>query len=124
MAWRKRTSFWLAFDPETPELIRIRAMDRKGKVLESPGDSPVAGSGLVTVIKAKDEASLRRDYDFESLADPEDRRAMQLCMSRKSPNTRSETAAEMGREEAFVRVALDKVYREVTLRRIERQSWI
>ena len=122
-------------------------MDRKGKVFKSPGDSPVADSALVTVIKAKDEASLRRDYDFksiplvlhadreaqrelfeeviESLVDPEERRAMQLCISRKSPkHTIAETAAELGREEALVRVALDKVYRGVTLRRIERQSRI
>jgi hypothetical protein len=147
MAWRKRTSFWLVFDSETLELIRIRPMDRKGKVFKSPGDSPVADSALVTVIKAKDEASLRRDYDFksipldlhadreaqrelfeeviESLVDPEERRAMQLCISRKSPkHTIAETAAELGREEALVRVALDKVYRGVTLRRIERQSRI
>jgi hypothetical protein len=94
-------------------------MDRKGKVLESPGDSPVAVSALVTVIEAKDEASVRRDYDFksiplvlqaerealqerlegaiESLADGEERRAMQLCLSQKSPkHTIAETAVRVG----------------------------
>jgi hypothetical protein len=93
----------------------------------------------VTVIEAKDEASLRRDYDFksiplvlqarreawwerveeaiESLADRKERRAMQLCLSHKSPkHTIAETAAEIGRDEGFVRVALDNVFREVTLR--------
>jgi hypothetical protein len=122
-------------------------MDQKGKVLESPGDSPVADSALVTVIEAKDEASLRRDYDFksiplvlqaerealrerleeaiESLADPEERVAMQLCLSQKSPkHTIAETAAELARDEGFVRVALDNVFREVTLRRIERWTRI
>jgi len=115
--------------------------------LESPGDSPVADSALVNVIEAKDEASLRRDYDFksiplvlqaerealqerleeaiESLADAEERRAMELCLSHKRPkHTIAETAAELGCDEEVVRVALDTVFRELTLREIERSTRI
>jgi hypothetical protein len=57
---------------------------------------------------------------IESLADPEERRAMQLCLSPKGPkHTIAETAAEIGHDEEVVRVALDKVFREVALRRID-----
>jgi hypothetical protein len=68
MIWRKRISFWLEFDPETLLLMRLRPMDRRGKILASPGDPPFKAGTLVTVIKAKDEAGLRRDYDFKGLA--------------------------------------------------------
>jgi hypothetical protein len=43
-------------------------MDRRGKILASPGDPPFKAGTLVTTIKAKDEAGLRRDYDFKGLA--------------------------------------------------------
>jgi hypothetical protein len=53
------------------------------------------------------------EHVIDELPDPQERRAMQLCMSRKSPKrTIEETAAEMGCDEGLVRYALSKVFFE------------
>jgi hypothetical protein len=144
MIWRKRISFWLEFDPETLLLMRLRPMDRRGKILASPGDPPFKAGTLVTTIKAKDEAGLRRDYDFKGLAlvlraerealsrtfrlvidglpDSPARRALQLCLGGSRPRrTLTEATAEVGCDEGDVRYALSTVYMEVT-RRMRRPS--
>ena len=140
-------SFMLEFDPDTLELLRLRAMDPKRGVLTSPSDPAVPSGALITVIKAKDEASLRRHSDFKGIAlvsraeteamwemfehvidtlpDPQERRAMQLCLSRKSPkHTVEETAAEMGCDEGLVCWALSNVYMGVARRESQLQASI
>jgi hypothetical protein len=144
MPWQERTSFWLEFDPETLELVLLRPMDRKGKVLRLPDDPPSRTGTLVTVIKARDEASLLRDRDFKSLAlvlkaeqkalrrvfdvviealpESHERRALQLSRTTWGPRlTLKEAAGEVGCRYGDVSYVLSTVFMEVTRREDEFQ---
>jgi hypothetical protein len=141
MTIRRRKPFRLEFDTETLGLLRLEALDPRG-----PGPTLVGSRfpTLVTVIRAVDEASARRDHDFKGIAlvaraerealrelfedalerlpDREERRAMQLCMSSKSPKrTIEEAAAEMGCDVGLLSTALSHLFIEVARGEPERQ---
>jgi hypothetical protein len=137
--WRRprERPFWLEFDDQTLELIRLRPADRHGRLLLSSGDAPAREQALTRYVDAEDEASLRLNHSFKSIAlvleaeraarrrlfqeeidrlpDPQERRLLQFCFSH--PNrTREEAAAEIGCDVELVGVALSHLFREVGLR--------